>query len=134
MDIPLANKVVLSLRKRKRVQSRHGNRQSSSAPRGFHHAKRDDYGFRCLATLVLLGVAANCSLSPAGAAEDFAATAVPLLKQFCFECHGNEEAEANIHLERLSAERSFATSFKDWQRVAAMLEQGKMPPKDAGAA
>src|SRR5438105_3912113 len=63
-------------------------------------------------------------------AREFQA-AEPLFRQFCFDCHGNAAAEANVNLERLTAEPSFDTTFKTWRNVAEMLETKKMPPKDA---
>ena len=61
----------------------------------------------------------------------FQQAALPLLKQACFDCHSGATTEANLNLELLVSAPSFAASFKSWQKVAAAVEQGKMPPKDA---
>ena len=67
--------------------------------------------------------------SQLNAAEtDSFSTSQKLLQEFCFECHGNEQAEARINLERMTADLSFNSGFKNWNKAAAMLEQGKMPP------
>ncbi|MDA1050497.1 MAG: DUF1592 domain-containing protein [Planctomycetota bacterium] len=67
----------------------------------------------------------------AAAEEDFRNDAAPLLREFCFDCHGNQQAQAKLNLERLASEPAFATSFPIWRKVAEMLEQGKMPPEEA---
>ena len=54
-----------------------------------------------------------------------------LLSDFCFECHNNDHAEVGINLQQLSADGSFSKSFRTWQKVAAQLEAGTMPPRDA---
>ena len=53
--------------------------------------------------------------------------------QYCFGCHSDTAANAGVNLERLVAEPSVADSFEHWKRVAAALEQGKMPPPGAPA-
>ena len=54
-----------------------------------------------------------------------------LFKQYCLDCHNSATAEGQINLEQLSAKHSFGTSFKSWRKLVAMLETGRMPPKDA---
>src|SRR5438045_425911 len=85
-------------------------------------------GFSALIIIGLLNVAGI-----GGAAEEnhFIQTASPLLKQFCWDCHGQAEAEANVNLERLTANPAFSTTFKTWRKVVSMLEQQKMPPQEA---
>jgi hypothetical protein len=61
----------------------------------------------------------------------FAVTAPGLFKQYCFDCHGGSTAEAAVNLEQLTAKPAFDIAFKRWEKVAAMLEAGKMPPNDA---
>jgi hypothetical protein len=63
--------------------------------------------------------------------QAFQASVAPLVKQFCVDCHAGQEAEAGLNLEKMVAESSLTATFKNWQKVAAMLQQGKMPPKDA---
>ena len=52
-------------------------------------------------------------------------------RQYCFGCHGDATANAGVNLKRLIAEPSIADSFEQWKKVAAALEQGKMPPAGA---
>jgi hypothetical protein len=65
------------------------------------------------------------------AAEDFPKQSTPILKQFCFDCHGQQQSEAKINFEQAVSENAFATDFRVWRKAVEMLEQGKMPPQDA---
>ena len=69
----------------------------------------------------------------AGSEASFREAALPIVKQFCFDCHAGATAEANLDLEKLIAAPAFESGFKQWQKVAAAVEQGKMPPKDAAS-
>ncbi len=71
------------------------------------------------------------ALAPAAssAEPDFAA-APKLFQQFCFDCHSNATAEAQINLEQMAAQRAFNTGFKSWEKVAMAIESDRMPPKD----
>src|SRR5581483_7238316 len=62
--------------------------------------------------------------------SQFPAAAAPLLKQLCFDCHGAASAEAQMNLEQMTAQPAFDTTFKKWEKVAGMLQSGRMPPKD----
>lgn len=53
----------------------------------------------------------------------------PFLREHCFKCHGENKSKGDINLERMSWS-SIADDFKDWEKVAAMLEKGEMPPED----
>src|SRR5438105_15890214 len=83
------------------------------------------------ARLIVLSIALVMTSAPRGgaAAHDFASSATPL-KQFCFDCHNTATAEAQVNLEQMMARPAFDTTFKKWEKVAAMLESGRMPPQD----
>jgi hypothetical protein len=59
------------------------------------------------------------------------ASIAPVLQQYCFDCHGNEEAAAGINLERLAANQSFAVDFRKWQQAVDKLKEQQMPPQEA---
>jgi Protein of unknown function (DUF1592)/Protein of unknown function (DUF1588)/Protein of unknown function (DUF1587)/Protein of unknown function (DUF1585)/Protein of unknown function (DUF1595) len=85
------------------------------------------------------GVAIICALvlslasgRLAGADEvALAAHATSMLRQYCLDCHGKDLAEARINLDQMTDKPDLGRGFKDWEKVAGMLRQGKMPPKDA---
>jgi hypothetical protein len=56
-----------------------------------------------------------------------------VFEDYCFECHGTDKPKADLSIERLVGQSSPASgsSWQDWERIAEMLESGKMPPKEA---
>lgn len=54
--------------------------------------------------------------------------AVGMLKKHCFQCHG-KAATGGISLEQLVAVPSLGENFAQWEKVAAVLEQKRMPPE-----
>src|SRR5262245_24910140 len=70
-------------------------------------------------------------LAPAAEGESpFAAATGGLFRQYCFDCHCSATAEAQVNLEQMTAQPAFETGFKKWEKVAAMLDASRMPPKD----
>ncbi len=63
------------------------------------------------------------------AAGEPAPNPTPTFKQYCFTCHGNGAAMGGISLEQLTAKVSVGHDFQAWEKVAAALESGRMPPK-----
>lgn len=60
-----------------------------------------------------------------------AADTIAVLRRNCLDCHGNELAEGRVNIEQLLAQPDFGRRFREWEKVVAMLRQGKMPPADA---
>src|SRR5690242_8724608 len=83
--------------------------------------------FVCALVALLAGLPAISS----AAEREFATAVAPLLKKFCVDCHGDDGPEGQVSLTRMSAEKSVADSYKNWGKVAAMIEGQKMPPKDS---
>ena len=79
-----------------------------------------------LATCLLALVGADIALT-----ADPGFEAMPLLKQFCWDCHGADSPSAGLNLQPLSSNPDMAKHFRDWRNVIAMVEQRKMPPEDA---
>jgi hypothetical protein len=65
------------------------------------------------------------------AAREFEATALPLVKRYCLECHSTEEQEGDLDLERFTSLDHARNAPRVWQRVVEMLDKGEMPPKEA---
>jgi len=78
--------------------------------------------------LILLLVFA-CPLLVAGfaCADDFERNVRPLLKQYCLECHGKEETNANIDFTNTDLA---SPDFDLWQTVVGLINDGIMPPAD----
>src|SRR5262245_22984335 len=80
-------------------------------------------------TILLLAIF-TCLARAAERESPFAAATGGIFKQYCFDCHGSATAEAQVNLEQMTAQPAFDTGFKKWEKVAAMLDSGRMPPKD----
>ncbi|SVD67656.1 uncharacterized protein METZ01_LOCUS420510, partial [marine metagenome] len=55
----------------------------------------------------------------------------PLLDQFCFDCHADENAEADINLDSFKSVADMRRNTKVWLKVDNMLSSRQMPPKKA---
>ena len=75
--------------------------------------------------ILLAGVAKSFSAVPVPEPVPTASSAV--FRQYCVSCHG-KSAVAGINLEQLLASPSIADNFAKWQKVAAVLEEKRMPP------
>ena len=65
------------------------------------------------------------------AAAEFANTAKPLLAKYCLSCHSAEAREGDLDLERFAALDDVRKATGVWLKVAEMLDNGEMPPKEA---
>ncbi|MBI3466555.1 MAG: DUF1592 domain-containing protein, partial [Planctomycetes bacterium] len=61
---------------------------------------------------------------------DYNARIAPLLKRFCFECHGPKKQEAEIGFQELADASRFPDQRATWERVLEMVEFAAMPPED----
>ncbi|MBM3762609.1 MAG: DUF1592 domain-containing protein [Acidobacteria bacterium] len=76
----------------------------------------------------LVLVLATGSIAVASAAGPTPApTPNPVLKQYCFQCHG-KAAMGGLNLEQISSHTSVEEHFQHWDKVAAAIEQKQMPP------
>ena len=55
----------------------------------------------------------------------------PILARYCLGCHSTAKKEGELDLERFGTLTDARRSPKAWQKVAEMLDNGEMPPKDA---
>lgn len=63
--------------------------------------------------------------------EAYARDVLPLLESYCLDCHSTQTKEGELDLEQFAALASIRKKPAVWQRVAEMLDNGEMPPKDA---
>jgi len=68
--------------------------------------------------------------SGSGAAQTLPSPAAQLLGKHCMQCHG-KAASGGVNLELMTADRSPANHFQQWRKVAAVLEEKRMPPPAA---
>jgi len=69
-------------------------------------------------------------LSIAARADDFSTHAQPLLKKFCYECHGKKTQEGGIQVTQLKTTQDAFEYHRFLENIAHEVETGAMPPKD----
>lgn len=80
--------------------------------------------------LILLAAPVLPAKDPAELQRQYDAELVPLLRTYCFDCHGESDGEGEISL---ASYRNVETILKDrkvWSRVLAQVRLGTMPPSD----
>jgi hypothetical protein len=93
-------------------------------------------------TSLPLGLLLVTALLPAGAlaaqpatfdqlAKEYDGQVRPTMVRFCLECHSTDKQEGELDLERFTSLAQVRGSAKTWLKVAEMLDNGEMPPKDA---
>lgn len=61
----------------------------------------------------------------------FVSDVAPFLKKHCYDCHGKDEPEAGLSLEKYQESSNIQTDFEVWEKVLRMVSERQMPPKDA---
>src|SRR5215471_13452308 len=51
------------------------------------------------------------------------------VQKYCFTCHGGGRAMGGMNIEQLLAGKTVGESFAHWEKVAAALDDRRMPPK-----
>jgi hypothetical protein len=85
-------------------------------------------------SILVLGVC--LSLSFAGSrfalADKYAADIQPLLKKYCFECHGaGDEVNGEVDFTKIKTAAQVDASFEKWESAVGLVEAGEMPPEDS---
>ena len=78
----------------------------------------------CMAGLLFLSAAQTPAAEP---------DIRPFLKTYCLECHGPDNAEGDIRLDRLALNFTTTKEAKLWHRVLEALQFGEMPLNGASA-
>ncbi len=60
----------------------------------------------------------------------FAAGVQPYLKKYCIDCHGGDEPEAGLRLDKFRSELEAGRQPVQWEKVEQMLQKRSMPPAD----
>ncbi len=81
-------------------------------------------------SVVLLAVFSFLPLGQADALDELYQPQIrPLLDEFCFECHADEDAEADINLDAFRSVADIRRNTKVWLKVDDILSSQQMPPK-----
>ena len=54
---------------------------------------------------------------------------LPFLTQYCFECHGNGKAKADLSFDNIKDDATVLADRKTWDSIQHMLETHEMPPE-----
>ena len=81
-----------------------------------------------LGQALALGQAEETKAGTSGQAE-FVRDIQPLLKRYCYGCHGNKRAKAELNLEAFGTTPNFSKDGRTWEKVHHMLYQREMPPE-----
>ena len=67
-----------------------------------------------------------------GTAEDisYEHDILPIVGEYCFGCHNEERASADLNLERFETQQMAAESLAIWQRSGRRIEHNEMPPRN----
>lgn len=65
--------------------------------------------------------------------QQFKAQVQPLIKKYCFECHGNGSSEGDFNLDKYDSAQRMLEGRKNWLKVLRRVNAGDMPPQDHDA-
>ena len=57
----------------------------------------------------------------------------PILEAKCIKCHGGEKVKGKVDFTKFETEADVDAQFELWETVAAVIEDGEMPPEDEPA-
>ena len=94
----------------------------------FKRSVRVAFALVCIAAVGFKFTSRGRAAGPPVAASAPAAKAV--FEKYCFQCHGDKGSPmAGVSLARLTAGPVGDNNFQAWQKVSAVLDQSRMPPK-----
>ncbi len=91
-------------------------------------------GLSALIFLALLAMpdvmfgADKATLAPRAEETAYHENIVPLLKQYCFKCHGSEKQCADLNLSKYADAAAVASDRETWETVLDYVDSGQMPP------
>ncbi len=62
--------------------------------------------------------------------ESSAESLTPILKKYCFRCHGSRKQEAGLNFATMITQAPLIRNGEEWTRVISVLERKVMPPED----
>ncbi len=83
----------------------------------------------CLIGCLAIVYGQNIQADEASRAAAFRDQLQPLLKTYCFECHGIDKPEGEVSLEKYKTIEEISKDRKEWLRVLKQVQLGTMPPE-----
>lgn len=85
----------------------------------------------CTVAVLTLFVAGFATGADSDSADgEFERTILPVLRQYCTQCHSTKQKEGELDLEPFTTSQIAAGQPKIWERVLEQLADSEMPPKD----
>ncbi len=89
---------------------------------------------RSLVLLAVLGITGRVAGAEASSFEtlgsEYTQAIRPLVQRYCLECHAADTTEGDLDLERFDRIEVIRPATATWQKMAEMLDNREMPPKD----
>lgn len=86
---------------------------------------------RAALTVLTTGLLALTCLAERGTSDVFESEVVPLVREFCWECHRGSNAKAGVDLAAQTNSAAFYRNPKVWETVVRSVEDRQMPPSQA---
>jgi hypothetical protein len=80
--------------------------------------------------MALVGATAPALAEEPKPRDAFALQVLPLLEQYCIDCHSKDQSEGGIVLDRFANQDEAVKGGKTWLRVRDAVQGRAMPPKD----
>ncbi len=84
-----------------------------------------------LSVCMVLAIAVGAAEAQEPARADFAEEILPVLREFCIDCHGPDEQSAEIGLHRYADLDAIKKDRKTWEKVLRRVKFQAMPPGEA---
>ncbi|MEK6258332.1 MAG: DUF1592 domain-containing protein [Planctomycetota bacterium] len=82
----------------------------------------------CLVALLVMLLSATASSAAPPESSRFEQQVQPLLKSYCYDCHGKETKEGNLTLDQFATADDALKNRELWWKVLKNLRSGVMPP------
>lgn len=86
---------------------------------------------RAALTSLITGLLTLGCLTKGGASDIFESEVVPLVREFCWECHRGTKAKGGVDLAGQTNNVAFYRNPKVWETVVRSVEDRQMPPSQA---
>jgi len=68
--------------------------------------------------------------TPSATESSFDKIVTPFLQEHCVQCHGGDEPEGRMALDKYPESARIQTDYETWEKVLERVRERQMPPKD----
>ena len=84
--------------------------------------------YRCVAVLIFGGIICMGEARAAAADAQFHSKVEPVLKEYCYDCHGDGAHKGNVAFDQWKSDAEVAGNSELWWKALRNLRAGMMPP------